>query len=202
MTTKLPIRSRRTIHADGLRTCDETAYCDHRQRSLPVDDCIACSHCTYIRFTSRGDGGFLTCDRPGNTAPRVEGTVASVMAQAVHCVRADVSVEALAVALIQHGIGGVPVVDDDGRAIGIASKTDVVRCVQERRPLATTTVAEIMTPVVFSLREDATVEHAAALMAFEGVHRIPVVARDGLLVGIVTPLDVARAIAARAGYAT
>ena len=197
MSTKLPIHTRQTVAADGLRTYDETAYCEVQQRSLAVDDCIACSHCSYLKLSNR-NGAFVVC-ATGKVAS-ADGTVASVMAEIVHCVAIDVTVEGLAAVLLEAGVGGVPVVDSTGRPLGVVSKTDIVRCVHERRPLDTTTVADIMTPVVFSLREDATIERAAALMAFEGVHRILVVSRDGIVVGIITPLDVARAMAARGGY--
>ena len=49
---------------------------------------------------------------------------------------------------------------------------------------------------VFSIREDARVSDAAAEMAKRGVHRVPVIARDGAVVGMVSALDVMRWMAA------
>ena len=49
-----------------------------------------------------------------------------------------------------------------------------------------------MTPSVFSIREDARVADASAEMARRGVHRVPVIARDGAVVGMVSALDVMR----------
>ncbi len=54
--------------------------------------------------------------------------------------------------------------------------------------------------LVFSLPEHASLAQAAALMALEGVHRIPVVAADGKVVGIVSSLDLMRWMARRGGY--
>jgi len=194
----LPIHTRRTVAADGLRSVEDTAYCDHKHGSMPVDDCIACAHCTYVSFSTR-EGPYLVCTRPGPAPAAVEGTVAEIMAKSVQCIRPDATIEVLVGLLVETGIGGAPVIDDTGRPVGVVSKTDVVRSLHERRNPATTTVDEIMTPVAFVLREDAVIERAAALMAFEGVHRIPVVAPDGVIVGIVTPLDITRAMARRAG---
>jgi len=196
---KLPIRTRRTLDGDGVRSIDETVYCEHREASIDVDDCIACPDCRYVTFSS-ADGSYLVCDRPaGEVLPPTPGTVAAVMSPVVHCVRPTTTVAALVQLLLESAIGGAPIVDGDGRAVGVVSKTDVIRSMHEGRNPATTAVSEIMMPMVFSLRSDATIERAAALMAFEGVHRIPIVTRDGLVIGIITPLDVAKAIARRSG---
>ena len=111
--------------------------------------------------------------------------------------------------------------------IGVVSKTDLVREFTQRdgneelepvrcriegveaelgpgfhlQPLATATVGDVMMPVPFSLEETETVAVAAALMAAEGVHRIPVVARpNGAVVGIVSSLDVLRWLASQYGF--
>jgi CBS domain-containing protein len=190
---KLPIRTRRTLEEDGLRAFDDTAYCEFRKRSLPVDECITCTHCTYVTFSS-SEGSYLVCDRPGPAESALEEpTVASVMTRVVQCVRASTTIEAVAAMLLETGIGGAPVVDAKGRAIGMISKTDLVRCLHERRDPTLTTVGDLMMTMVFVLHEKAPLARAAALMAYEGVHRIPVVAADGVLVGMITPLDVARA---------
>jgi CheY-like chemotaxis protein/CBS domain-containing protein len=62
------------------------------------------------------------------------------------------------------------------------------------------TVGEVMTPFVFSLSPDASVARAAALMAFEGIHRIVVLDEHGVAVGILSSLDLARWIAASSGF--
>ncbi len=55
-------------------------------------------------------------------------------------------------------------------------------------------------PKAFTLPASATLSRAAALMAFEGIHRVPVVSTDGRVVGIVSSLDVARWLARNDGY--
>jgi hypothetical protein len=56
--------------------------------------------------------------------------------------------------------------------------------------IARATVADIMMPIVFALPENATVTKAAALMAYEGVHRVPVVSSGGQVVGVLSSLDI------------
>jgi CBS domain-containing protein len=149
--------------------------------------------------------------------------IADVMTRDVQCVTADVSVEALTAMFIERGVSGAPVVDEEGLPIGIVTKTDLVRMQYEEagdveideRPLhvrsrgvevelppgfhaeriARATVGEIMMPLAFTLEETQPLAHACALMAVEGVHRLPIVGSDGKIVGILSSLDVLRWVA-------
>ncbi len=51
-----------------------------------------------------------------------------------------------------------------------------------------------MTPVVFSVRPSDSLSMAIKLMVAESVHRLMVIAEDEQLVGILTPMDVLKAI--------
>lgn len=125
--------------------------------------------------------------------------LASLMARKVVCVRADMDASEARARMLARGVSGLPVVDNWGRAVGVVSKTDLVEHEVTSAPCGRQ-VADVMTPLVFSLREDASIGQAAALMAYEGVHRIVVVDRGGYVVGLVSSLDVARWLGARAGH--
>ena len=60
--------------------------------------------------------------------------------------------------------------------------------------LESTTAAERMTSAPCSLPPDASVIEAASYMLWVEVHRIPVIEREEL-VGIVTSMDIVRAVA-------
>jgi CBS domain-containing protein len=110
------------------------------------------------------------------------------------CVRPSMSVEALVSVFLGNHISGAPVVDRDGKAIGVVSKTDALLA------RGSDSVADIMTPIVLMLSESAPVSRAAALMAYEGVHRIIVTSDDGRVVGVLGALDVLRHVASERGY--
>jgi CBS-domain-containing membrane protein len=57
-----------------------------------------------------------------------------------------------------------------------------------------------MTCTAFCLAETESIARAAGLMAVEGVHRVPVVGRRGMVTGVVSPLDVMRWLARQHGY--
>jgi len=156
--------------------------------------------------------------------------LSAVMTPTVVCVRPDLDIESLVGLMMEHGISGIPVVNHAGQPIGVVSKTDLVQEfgrgdaeeVEPEEPLRmkrggievelgagfhldhmrNSTVGDIMTPVVFALPETSSLARAAALMGFEGVHRIIVTGAAGEVVGILTALDVVRWLARDGGYAT
>ena len=119
-----------------------------------------------------------------------------VMTRKVTTVRSDASLTKAADLMYARGIHGMPVVDELGRAIGMISRSDLARGARHRAVvLGATTVADVMMPLAFTLGEHATIADAATMMAVEDVHRIPVVRHDGVIVGIISSLDLARWIA-------
>jgi CBS domain-containing protein len=134
---------------------------------------------------------------PGDHTP-----VREIMTQRVICVRPEVRRFELEALFLERGISGCPVVDESGLPIGIVSKTDLLgqRHFGALGATTTPTAAELMTPVAFSVHEGTSVAQAAALMAYEGIHRLPVVANDGSVVGLISPLDVLGWVAREHGY--
>ncbi|MGE0872222.1 MAG: CBS domain-containing protein [Kofleriaceae bacterium] len=118
--------------------------------------------------------------------------------------RRHASVDTLTDLLLDRRVGGVSVVDDDERLIGIVTRTDLLRAridgdrAQPVQPVPP--IDDVMTPFAFSLPADAPLTRAAALMAHEGVHRLVVTDGDRRPVGMVTSHDVMRWIAREAGF--
>jgi CBS-domain-containing membrane protein len=125
--------------------------------------------------------------------------VSEIMSGTVVHVKPDLGLDALEELLLSHSISGAPVVDDHGRPIGIVSKTDLLR----RNGSATgprATVRDVMMRTAYCLGENEPIARAAGLMAFEGVHRVPIVDHNGAVIGVVSPLDVMRWLARQHGY--
>jgi PAS domain S-box-containing protein len=79
-----------------------------------------------------------------------------------------------------------------GRLIGIFTERDVVRLTVSGLDLATVTVAEVMTAELIALRQsDApTVLNALSLMRQQNIRHLPILTKDGQLVGLVTPYSI------------
>jgi len=123
--------------------------------------------------------------------------------------------------LLEKGINGMPVVDANGKVLGILCQSDLIaqqkrlpipslfsimdgfiampsmkRLEQEAAKIAATTVAAAMTPNPVTVTPDTGLETIATLMVDKNFHTLPVVA-GGKLVGIVGKEDVLRTLLPR-----
>lgn len=151
--------------------------------------------------------------------------VKDIMQTEVITVGPDTTVRELADLLAEKKISGVPVVDEQGKLLGMVSEADIIvqdaelhfpyyiqfldsiiylqsfHKFEERFKKAfATKVEEIMTRDVVVISPETSVRAAATLMTERNVNRLPVIesGKSGeRLVGIVTRGDVVRAIAER-----
>jgi CBS domain-containing protein len=116
--------------------------------------------------------------------------VADAMTRAVLTVTPGTALKDAARILVENRISGLPVVDGGGRVVGVVSETDVVACAAGySSPL----VGDAMTTPPVTIGADRPLVDAASLMIADSVNRLPVVAEDGTLLGIVTRTDLLRA---------
>jgi CBS domain-containing protein len=158
----------------------------------------------------------LTCADPDPGLARV-ATIANlvpvtqIMSREVTCARRDLDTPLLVDLMVRSRIGCVPVIEEPGRPVGMVTKLDLVEQLlvdrgepdsPSSRELMPRTASELMMPLAITLGEHATVVHAAALMANEGIHHIPIVDACGRMIGIVSTLDIVRWLATNDGYLT
>lgn len=130
-----------------------------------------------------------------------------VMTANVVSVAPDTDVATVARRLVERAISAVPVVDGDGRVIGIVSEGDLMRRPEsetERQPswwlrlLASPeeqagafvkshgmTAGDVMTRDVVTVAEDTALDAVAEVLERHRIKRVPIL-RDGALVGIVS----------------
>jgi CBS domain-containing protein len=153
-------------------------------------------------------------------APPKSSTVFEVMSREVATVYPEMTLASAVGALVSQDIGHLPVVDREGILVGMLSKTDVVRELHlsgatraTQRPdrmkargkkgvayepgngfhlddESSTTVADVMTGRVLSVRDDASISEACRLLVANRIHGMPVVNAAGKLVGFVSSIDV------------
>ena len=91
-------------------------------------------------------------------------------------------------------VGCLPVVDGDGRLLGILTDRDVaISAFARDQRLSEIPATVAMADQVFTCTGDDPVELAARIMADKGVRRLPVVDPGGRVVGIVSLDDLAAA---------
>lgn len=136
----------------------------------------------------------------------------------------DDDVESVVAKLRDNELPGLPVVDAEGRCIGIITESDLVIRDEEadlhlphyiqimggivwleplrnfeariRKALASKASEMMTSDDLVTISPDASAEEAGRLIASEGHNRLPVVDADGILVGVVTRVDVLGALSA------
>jgi CBS domain-containing protein len=113
--------------------------------------------------------------------------IREVMSHPVVSVTADVALGRLATILVEQGIGAVPVVDGDGRALGVVAEADLVRATDTGA--GALTAADVMSAPAATVRAADGVDDALRAMRRLGIGRLPVVDDSGRVVGIVSGSD-------------
>jgi len=145
-------------------------------------------------------------------------TIEDVMTRDVITVGPTMPIHKAAQLMVEHGVSGLPVVNDDGQLVGIISEGDLIlrqtrrserpwwrrffedgeQVAREYLRATGTTVGEVMTHPVISISPVWGIETAATILQTRGIRRLPVVL-DGRLVGIVTRADLIKALAIEGG---
>jgi CBS domain-containing protein len=136
----------------------------------------------------------------------VNATVKDVMSTHVIAVREIASFKEIATRLREQRVSAFPVIDLDGKVIGVVSEADLLtkealegtvpRTLQGltrqrvRSRVNAVTAANLMTKPAVTIGPNEPVSHAARLMYSKRVKRLPVTDEDGKLIGIVTRSDV------------
>ena len=146
-------------------------------------------------------------------------TAREIMTREVITIGPEASVEDLAKLLQTRRISGVPVLDDKGALVGVATQSDLVQRTRDLdlppalnildlhlfletpahfqkrlEKLLGDKVKDIMATPPITVAPDTPVNEIARLMAAKGVHTLPVL-DAGKLVGIVGKLDLIRGLA-------
>jgi CBS domain-containing protein len=148
-------------------------------------------------------------------------TVADVMSRDPIMVKPQTPIKEAIKILAEQRISGLPVVDDAGSLVGVISETDLLwqetgveppvyimfldsviflenpaRHEQELHKALGQTVGEVMSTNPVTVESDQPLRKAAKLMQEKSIRRLAVVNDQGKVIGILTPGDIVRAMAA------
>ena len=91
-----------------------------------------------------------------------------------------------------EGFGGMPIVDDERRLVGIVTEFDLLDALDRGLLLSELTAQQIMTGVLISVRKDMDAQRLIHLLKTNHLIRVPVVDQEDRLVGIVARRDILR----------
>ncbi|KOU33454.1 CBS domain-containing protein [Streptomyces sp. WM6378] len=134
--------------------------------------------------------------------PASQYTVSDVMTHTAVAVGREASYKEIVEVMHQWKVSALPVLEGEGRVVGVVSEADLLVKEQFRRadpaPLeraeeaakaAAVLAEELMSSPAVTVRPAATVSEAARIMARKGVKRLPVVNDIGMLEGVVSRGD-------------
>jgi CBS domain-containing protein len=136
-------------------------------------------------------------------------------------IRSEAAIPEAIALFTEKNITAAPVIDEAGRPIGVVSRSDLlihqreferahagkpeyffaasfesVEPGTEAMPKSRGTVADLMTPAVFAVAPDTPVARVVNDMIGLHVHRLFVVDADGILVGVISAMDVLKELRA------
>jgi acetoin utilization protein AcuB len=128
--------------------------------------------------------------------PYLTGRVEDVMTVDPLTISQDESISTLVDMFLTHHYHGVPVVNSEGRLVGIARDAEVMALFVAKEPFVvkSTTVGDIMHRPPFTISRDATIQRAATKMFVDGSRLLVVVGEGNKIEGIVTRIDLVKGI--------
>jgi len=160
----------------------------------------------------------VTKNHPGGTML----TVKDIMSTNIVSVKPDTEIIEAAKVLLENRFNGLPVVDDNGKVVGIICQSDLIaqqkslpiptlftfldgfipltslkKMESEIQKIAAITVADAMTKKPVTVKTDTRIETVAALMADKKLYTLPVLDDAGKLVGIVGKEDLLKTVIKR-----
>ena len=146
-------------------------------------------------------------------------TARDIMTEDVITVQPETLIRELAEIFITRNISGVPVVDREGKVLGIATESDLIfhskrltvppvltildsfiflnspeKMEKELRKIGAASVVDIYTAPPLTITPETALDEIASLMTEKQVHTLPVLDEDGTMIGIVGKKDIIRTI--------
>jgi CBS domain-containing protein len=127
-------------------------------------------------------------------------SVSNIMVRNVKTAEEIQNINAVAKVMSDNNIGSVVIVKnvETGRVSGIITERDIVRlagAIQISSSLTFQILAQdIMSKPVITIKAESSILDAIESMKFNNIRRLPIVDREGRMVGIITDKDIFRAI--------
>jgi len=118
--------------------------------------------------------------------------VSEVMTKAVSGCHPDTTLSAAAELMWRQGLGFLPVIGEGGNVIGVITDQDISIVLSSRRQRPSELlVKNAMASKLFTCTADDSIRNVLTTMHIEGLRHLPVIDREGALIGVVSLDDIA-----------
>lgn len=87
---------------------------------------------------------------------------------------------------------GLPIIDKQGKVSGIVTTIDLLKAIKDGKNLDNISAKDLMTPDPAVIYQDTTISEMIDIMYRKRIDMLPVVERDGRLIGVVSRQDILR----------
>jgi CBS domain-containing protein len=139
---------------------------------------------------------------PARSGSLLSAFAADIMQPRPLSIAADATIPATIDFFARHGFAAAPVIDDAGRPVGVLSQSDILvhqhenaaRVPSEAPSAHVFRACDLMTPAVFSVNPETPIPELIEKMLDKDVHHLFVLDNAGILVGVVSSLDILRGL--------
>ena len=115
-----------------------------------------------------------------------------IMSTDIEAAKENATISEVGTRLILRSINGIPIIDDDGKVIGILTIIDILRAIRDNKNIDELKAGDIMTrnPIVINQKTD--MMDMIDIMDKKGIEMIPVVDEesDNRIIGVVSRKDI------------
>lgn len=125
----------------------------------------------------------------GNFFSAIHAPIDSIMTKKVYSLTRSVSIEDALRTMKMYDVGGLPIVDEEGRIWAIVTERDLMYSFADQ--IVEAKVSELMSREVVVLTEEASIKEVMRSIIENGFRRLPLM-RNSIPVAIVTSMDIIR----------
>ncbi len=115
-----------------------------------------------------------------------------IMSIDIEAAKENATVSEIGTRLILRSINGMPIIDDNGKVIGILTIIDILRAIKDKKDIDILKASDIMTKNPKVVEQETDVIEMIDFMDKKGIEMMPVVegGEDGRIIGVVSRKDI------------
>ncbi len=115
-----------------------------------------------------------------------------IMSTDIEAAKENATISEVGTRLILRSINGIPIIDDDGKVIGILTIIDILRAIRDNKDIDGLKAGDIMTRKPIVINQQTEMIEMIDIMDKNGIEMIPVVDEesDNRLIGVVSRKDI------------
>ena len=110
----------------------------------------------------------------------------------IEAAKENATVTEIGTRLILRAINGMPIIDDDGKVIGILTIIDILRAIKDNKNIDALKANDIMTKNPIVIEQGTDIVEIIDIMDKKGIEMVPVIEaeNDNRIIGIVSRKDI------------